>query len=242
MTRRSDRKSLSLSAWHSSRPTGVQRSRWIDISVPLRNAMVRWPSDPPVRIARTLDMERGDASNLSIILMGSHTGTHMDAPLHFMRRGKGIDKMPLDTTVGRARVVEIFDNESIKPEELDRHRIRRGERILFKTRNSLRGWTTETFIEDFVFISKEAAHFLMGRGVKVIGLDYLSIGGFKDNGIETHRILLEAGIWIIEGLDLSRVKPGRYDLICLPLKLDKGDGAPARAILRPIRLRGAGEE
>ncbi len=159
----------------------------------------------------------------------------MDAPLHFIRQGIGIDKMPLDTTMGRARVIEIQDTESIKPEELVRNRIRRGERILFKTRNSLRVWQTDTFSEDFVFISKEAAHFLAERKVRVIGVDYLSVGGFKRDGSETHRTLLEGGVWIIEGLDLSRVKPGKYDLICLPLKLEQGDGAPARAILRAVR-------
>ena len=159
----------------------------------------------------------------------------MDAPLHFIRQGIGIDKMPLDTTVGRARVIEIQDTESIKPEELYQYRIRSGERILFKTRNSLRVWQTDTFIEDFVFISKEAARFLVEHKVRVIGVDYLSVGGFKRDGIETHRTLLEGGVWIIEGLDLSRVKPGKYDLICLPLKLDQGNGAPARAILRAVR-------
>jgi arylformamidase len=158
----------------------------------------------------------------------------MDAPLHFIRQGMGIDKMPLDTTVGRARVIEIQDTESIKPEELIHHRIRRGERILFKTRNSSRGWQTHTFIEDFVYISKEAAHFLAERKVRVVGVDYLSVGGFKRDGMETHRALLEGGVWIIEGLDLSSVKPGKYDLICLPLKIEQGDGAPARAILRPV--------
>ncbi len=208
--------------------------RWLDISVPLRNAMVHWPGDPPVRIENMKDIEHGDSSTVSMISMGSHTGTHMDAPLHFIRQGKGIDKMPVDTTIGRARVIEIHDSQSIKPEELARHRIRRGERVLFKTRNSSRVWQTDTFIENFVFISREAARFLVERSVRVVGVDYLSVGGFKRDGSETHRALLEGGVWIIEGLDLSRVKPGRYDLICLPLKLDQGDGAPARAILRAV--------
>ena len=210
--------------------------QWIDISVLLRNAMVHWPTNPSVRIERVKDMEQGASNTLSMISMGLHTGTHMDAPLHFIRQGIGIDKMPLDTTVGRARVIEIQDTESIKPEELIHHRIRRGERILFKTRNSSRGWQTHTFIEDFVYISKEAAHFLAERKVRVVGVDYLSVGGFKRDGMETHRALLEGGVWIIEGLDLSSVKPGKYDLICLPLKIEQGDGAPARAILRPVQV------
>lgn len=238
MVRRNSPSDLSQQGRTRPRLTDRPRTPWIDISLPLRNATVHWPSDPPVRIERTLDMERGDASNLSAISMGSHTGTHMDAPLHFIRGGKGIDKMPLDATVGRARVIEIHDTESIKPEELAHHRIRRGERILFKTQNSLRCWKAKSFIEDFVFISKEAARFLGDRGVRVVGVDYLSVGGFKKDGIETHKTLLEAGIWIIEGLNLSGVKRGKYDLICLPLKLDEGDGAPARAILRPIRATG----
>ncbi len=159
----------------------------------------------------------------------------MDAPLHFIRQGIGIDKMPLDTTVGRARVIEIQDTESIKPEELYQYRIRSGERILFKTRNSLRVWQTDTFIEDFVFISDEAARFLVERSVRVVGVDYLSVGSFKHGGSYVHKTLLGGGVWIIEGLNLSRLKQGKYDLICLPLKLDQGDGAPARAILRAVR-------
>lgn len=239
MTQKSNDTTFSSPGQYGSQSTGSASLQWIDISVPLRNAMVHWPTDPPVRIERVLDLEHGDSHTLSEISMGAHTGTHMDAPLHFIQQGIGIDKMPLDTTVGRARVIEIHDSESIKPEELFQHRIRRGERILFKTRNSLRGWQTDIFIEDFVFISKEAARFLTNCGVRVVGIDYLSVGGFRRDSIETHRILLEAGIWIIEGIDLSHVNSGRYYLICLPLKLDKADGAPARAILRPMRVRRA---
>ena len=209
---------------------------WIDISVPLRNAMVHWPGDPEVQIKRVQDVDNGDSHTLSQISMGSHTGTHMDAPLHFIKKGTSIDRLPLETTIGRARVIEIQDTESIKPQELSGHGIRRAERILFKTRNSSRVWRTNVFTENFVFISNEAARFLVRRGVSVIGIDYLSVGGFKHEGGEVHRTLLQAGIWIIEGLDLSLVRPGRYDLICLPLKLEHADGAPARALLRPVRV------
>ncbi len=211
------------------------KSPWIDISVPLRNAMVHWPSDPPVQIENVKDIEHGASSTLSMISMGAHTGTHMDAPLHFIRQGIGIDKMPLDTTVGRARVIEIHDSESIKPEELVRNRIRCGERVLFKTRNSSHVWQKDEFVEDFVFISDDAARFLVDRGVRLVGVDYLSVGSFKRGGSYVHKTLLSGSVWIIEGLDLSHVKPGKYDLICLPLKLDQGDGAPARAILRAVR-------
>ena len=205
---------------------------WIDVSVPLRSGMVHWPDNPPVRIERMLDMECGDAANVSTLSLGSHTGTHMDAPIHFVPGGAGMNRMPLDATIGRARVIEIQDPVSIKPDELDPHEISRGERVLFKTQNSTRRWWAEDFIEDFVYVSQEAARYLADRGVRTVGVDYLSVGGFWKDGVETHQALLGPGIWVIEGLDLSGIGPGEYELICLPLKVEDGDGAPARAILR----------
>ena len=205
---------------------------WIDVSVPLRTGMVHWPDNPPVSIERMLDIERGDVANVSKLSMGAHTGTHMDAPLHFFRTGKGIDTMPLTATIGRARVIEIRDPESIKPEELGSYQLQRGERILFRTRNSARCWQTNDFVEDFVYISQEAARYLAVQEVQTVGVDYLSVGGFFKDGVETHHALLEAGIWIIEGLNLSNVVPGTYELVCLPLRIEGSDGAPSRAILR----------
>jgi arylformamidase len=209
-------------------------SGWIDISVPLRSGMVRWPGDPEVKIERVLDMDRGDRVNLSAACFGLHSGTHMDAPLHFLRDGRGIEEMPPDATVGRARVIGIEDRESVKLPELEPHDIRAGERILFKTGNSGRCWGRDEFVEDFVHISKEAARYLAERRIAAVGIDYLSVGGFQKDGEETHRILLSAGIWIIEGLDLSKVAAGGYELICLPLKVMGADGAPARALLRAM--------
>ena len=205
---------------------------WIDVSVPLRSGMVRWPDNPPVEIERTLDMERGDVATVSRISMGSHTGTHMDAPLHFVRGGDGLDQMPLNATVGPARVIGIEDPVSVKREELEPHGIGSGERVLFKTRNSARRWWAEDFMEDFVYVSEGAALYLAELGVRTVGVDYLSVGGFLQDGVETHQALLGAEIWVIEGLNLSEVEPGEYELICLPLKVEDGDGAPARAILR----------
>jgi arylformamidase len=205
---------------------------WFDVSVPLRSGMVHWPDNPPVRIDRMLDMERGDVANVSKISLGSHTGTHMDAPFHFVRDGEGMDRMPLDATIGRARVIEMQDPVSIKPDELGPYGIGRGERILFKTRNSSREWWNQDFIEDFVYVSQQAARYLADREVRTVGADYLSVGGFRKDGVETHQALFGAGIWVIEGLNLSRVEPGEYELTCLPLKVADGDGAPARAILR----------
>ncbi|MFC2021245.1 cyclase family protein [Chloroflexota bacterium] len=209
---------------------------WIDISVPLRDAMVHWPGDPPVTIKRVKDIEQGATANLSVISMGVHSGTHVDAPIHFIKDGKGVDSIPLDTVVGRVRVIEIRDPESIKQEELAGYHIRCGERILFKTGNSPDVWQKDEFFEDFVFISDDAADFLVERGVRLIGIDYLSVGSFKHSGSYVHKTLLSGGVWIIEGLNLSNVMPGKYDLICLPLRIVGGDGAPARAILRPLSL------
>lgn len=206
---------------------------WIDISVPLHTGMAHWPDNPPVLIERMEDIDRGDTANVSKLSLGAHTGTHMDAPVHFFPHGKGIDTMPLTATIGLARVIEIKDSESIKPDELRSHHIQRGERILFKTRNSTRCWQTDDFVKDFVYISHEAAQYLAAQQIQAVGVDYLSVGGFYKDGVETHHALLSAGIWIIEGLNLSSVEPGTYELICLPLRITGSDGAPARAILRP---------
>jgi arylformamidase len=208
---------------------------WIDVSVPVYSGMAHWPDNPPVVVERLLDMDRGDAANVSKLSLGAHTGTHMDAPRHFLRDGAGIDALPFDATVGPARVIEIRDPVAITVAELTRHGLRQGERVLFKTANSARCWGTDEFVEDFVSIARDAAAYLVGRGVRTVGVDYLSVGGFRPeaDGAGTHAALLGAGVWIIEGLNLAQVQPGMYDLICLPLRLLGADGAPARAILRP---------
>lgn len=211
------------------------KNDWIDVSVPLRSGMSHWPDNPPVRIERMLDMDQGAKCNVSTLSMGSHTGTHMDAPLHFLRDGAGIESMPLDAVMGEARLIEVHDPVCIKPEHLRQAEVAAGERILFKTLNSTRCWKEPRFVEDFVFFSTEAAAELARLRVRTVGVDYLSVGGYKRNGTEVHGHLLGAGIWIIEGLDLSAVPPGRYELLCLPLKIAGGDGAPARALLRPMR-------
>jgi arylformamidase len=162
----------------------------------------------------------------------------MDAPAHFVRGGIGIDALPLDAAIGSARVIPISDRQSIKTDELVRHRIRRGERVLFKTHNSDHCWDTDSFFEDFVYLSATAAQYLAERQVGLVGVDYLSVGGFRADGVETHQALLKAGIWIIEGLNLKRVRPGRVQLVCLPLKIAGGDGAPARALVRQMNRSG----
>jgi arylformamidase len=206
---------------------------WIDISVPLRSGMLHWPGDIEVCFERTQSIERGDEINLSIASMSLHTGTHMDAPCHFLGGKPGLDTLPLDATVGPARVLEFQADAPITAAVLAPHDIRRGERILFKTANSRRLWHTHEFTENYVHLASDGAEHLVERGIVALGIDYLSIGAPGPDGDRTHKILLNAGVWIIEGLDLSRVQPGRCELICLPLSIPGADGAPARAILRP---------
>jgi arylformamidase len=206
--------------------------KWIDISVPNYQGMVHWPGDPAFETHRVKSIDRGDVCNLTHISLSAHTGTHMDAPLHFIKNGRAMEAFPPDSTIGKARVIEIKDPFCIRAEELIPHKLKRGERILFKTRNSRRSWKTSAFDEDFIYISKEAAQHIVDRGVMTVGVDYLSVGGFKKDGIETHQILLGAEVWIVEGLNLAKIKPGTYEFVCLPLKLLGADGAPARALLR----------
>jgi len=186
-----------------------------------------------------MDIGRGDDCNVSRLAMGVHTGTHMDGPVHFRHGAAGLDEMPLAATLGEARVVEITDPHEVTVDELRDHHLRPRERVLFRTVNSARCWQTDEFVEDFVHISEGAAVHLAETGVQTVGIDYLSVGGYFADGAKVHRILLDAGIWIIEGLDLSAVRAGRYEMICLPVKLHESDGAPARAILRPLRTEHA---
>ncbi len=209
-------------------------SPWIDVSVTLRTGMVTWPGDPPAHFSHALSIERGDPCTVSLLEMGAHSGTHMDAPAHFVAGGAGIDTMPLDAAIGPARVIAIEDPESIKVDELAQHAIQTGERVLFKTRNSDRAWEADPFHEDFVYLSAPAAQYLVDRGVRLVGIDYLSVGGFEADGVETHQALLSAGIWVIEGLYLGQVRPGQVELICLPIKIAGGDGAPSRALVRQV--------
>ncbi len=207
---------------------------WIDVSVPVKTGMAHWPGDIDVSVEPVSRMADGEQCNLSRIHMSAHTGTHMDAPLHFVDGAVSIDRMPLDATLGVARVIEIAATEAIGRAELEPFAIESGERLIIKTANSARCWETDEFITNFIYISEEAAKYLVERKVRSVGVDYLSVAGFYKDTVETHVVLLGAGIWIMEGLDLRRIAPGHYDLICLPLKLLGADGAPARAILRPI--------
>ena len=217
-----------------NKKSNLPTTGWIDISVPLSDGMLHWPDDPPVEIKRVLDINNGDEYSLTHISMAVHAATHMDAPCHFRKSGISIDKMPLAAVMGKVRVIEIRDNEFITVEEIRPYRIRKGERILFKTKNSKRRWDNKPFNKKFVHFSLQAARFLADRKVQTIGIDYLSIGGYGGNVIEVHDVILKAGIWVIEGLDLSKIKPGDYEIVCLPIKIAGSDGAPARVLVRPI--------
>ena len=206
--------------------------RYWDISVALRDGMACWPGDPAPRVEQVAFMDQGSVCNVTKLHMSAHTATHMDAPRHFINAGAGIDQMPLDSVIGPARVVEIHDPVAIRRAELEKLDLKSGERILFKTRNSSVAWEQPEFFKDFVYIADEGAQYLVERGVKTVGLDYLSIGGFYHDTVETHVTILGAGIAVIEGLDLSGVEAGDYELICLPLKIAGADGAPARVVLR----------
>ncbi len=211
----------------------MSKNSWIDVSVPIRSGMHHWPGDPPTFATMHAGTAKGDVCNVSALYMSSHMGTHMDAPFHFLPGTKTMDDLPWDAVIGPARLVEIKDKTAIKPVELKKLKPQKGERLLFKTPNSARSWKKPEFDKDFVYIAKEAAQYLVDCGVQTVGVDYLSVGGFYKDGIPTHHILLGAEVWIIEGLDFSKVKPGNYEMLCLPIKYHQGDGAPARCLIRP---------
>ena len=208
----------------------INSADWIDISVPVSEKMAVFAYEQKPRFERRASMERGDMGNNSTIHMGIHTGTHLDAPRHGIIDGKTIDKMPLSDAIGPARVIEINDIEEVKAKELRNYQFKRGERVLFKTINSARCWKTDEFVPDFVYIAADAAQILVDSGVKLVGIDYLSVGGPP----ETHKIFLGGGIWLLEGLDLSAAKAGSYNLLCLPLKLIGVEGSTVRAALQPL--------
>ncbi len=209
-------------------------ANWIDVSIPLKDGMLHWPGDPPVSITRVKDIEKGGSANLSMMSMGTHSGTHVDAPVHFVPDGRGVDEANISALVGHARVIEIDDATAVTADELASHRIRKGERLLFKTRNSRGPWYELPFMEDFVYLSDAGARFLADRGVKLVGIDYLSAGSYRHGGKKVHQSLLSSGVWLVEGLDLSAASSGSYFMICLPLRLVGGDGAPARVVLRGL--------
>ena len=201
-----------------------------DVTVPLSKELVVYQGDPQVKINRRTKVNQEDAKyNLSRYSFSSHAGTHVDPPFHLIEGGITVDKLPLEMLMGRARVVEVTA-PCIDETVLEEFDFTVDARVLFKTRNSYL-WSQKAFVKDYVYITPGAARSLVNDGIKVVGIDYLSVDKF-DAEPDTHMALLGAGIIIIEGLDLREVEPGDYELICLPLKVKDGDGAPARVVLR----------
>lgn len=210
-----------------------------DISVPISPATTpTYPGDPGIEIESWAAIARGDAANVTVLHFGAHTGTHVDAPAHFIEGAPGLQTLAPDAFIGEAQVVELGDDVLAIDASHLRDALPDGTtRVLFKTRNSS-FWEDSgaTFREDFTYLTEDGAHFLVGRGVRLVGIDYLSIEKFKSEDFATHLTLLSRGVVIIEGLDLRGVAAGRYELICLPLRIaaGSGDGAPARAVLRTL--------
>jgi arylformamidase len=203
----------------------------IDVSVPLDLALPNYPGNTPFSLDAIKRIARGDSSNVSTLHISAHGGTHVDAPRHFFDHGAGVDALPLDLLVGRARVIELVTRRGITAENLAGLDLSADLRVLFKTSNSQR-WGSAEFHPDYIGVAESGARHLVEHGVKVVGVDYLSVEEFKAPGAPAHHILLGAGVIVIEGLNLRDVEPGEYDMYCLPLRLVGSDGAPARVVLR----------
>ncbi len=210
----------------------IKKHKIYDISLPISESLAVWPGDSPVKIRQSSHLEKGDGNTVSKLAFGAHTGTHVDAPAHFILNGSGIDTIDLNVLVGQVLVVDALDVELLTAGVLESLSIPSDcDRILFHTRNSeLWAEGYSTFNREFVAISEDGAQWLVSRGFRLVGIDYLSVAPFK-NSTPTHRELLLAGIVVIEGLDLRGIQSGPYQLVCLPLRIVGIDGAPARAIL-----------
>jgi arylformamidase len=206
-------------------------SRIYDISVPIRTGGLVYPGNPEIDIELQQAVARGAGANVSSVRFGSHTGTHADAAKHFFDDGQTVDRIPLDRLIGPAVLIKFSDDvRSIGPAELARHDLRGHKRILLGTRNSAL-LSQKDFAGDYTFLSPEGAQYLVDRGVELVGIDYLSIEQFHSGHHRTHRTLLERSVVIVEGLDFSVPPAGEYQFICLPLRIEGCDGAPARAVL-----------
>jgi arylformamidase len=226
----------------------VAKYQYFDITLPLNKEI---PIPPPIptppgvqpppenkvpnpQVYRFFDVNKGDKVTMSRVEMTSHDGTHIDSPLHFIPGGTTIDAMPYETTLGPCRVIEIKDENAVTVKELEPYKIKAGERILFKTKNSPQVWQQRQFLGKAVAISLEAAKYLAAKKIRLVGIDFLSIAAADppENVNNVHKTFLTNGIFILEALNLSDVKPGKYELICLPLRIEKGDAGPCRVLLR----------
>jgi arylformamidase len=205
----------------------------LDISLRLSQELPTYPGNPPFRLEPVKRVARGDSSNVSALNLGTHTGTHVDAPRHFFDDGLGVDRLPLDVLVGPARLVHFGGVAAISADLLQNLDLRGVTRLLLRTDNSAR-WAAggASFNPGFVYLADDGAELLVERGIRLVGVDYLSVERFKAPGAPTHHALLGHGVVVVEGLDLSSTAAGDYEMMCLPLKIAEADGAPARVILR----------
>lgn len=212
----------------------MEFSRFIDITLPLHPAFPVWPGDPPPIIEQTYQIAEGQPYNSTRWQCSLHWGTHIDAPYHLIPSGWSVDQIPIPILVGKVQVVEVPDVPVITHVILEKYHLKPIDRIIFKTRNSA-FWdeTPLRFHTDFTALSGEAAEMLLECGVKLVGIDYLSLDLFNAKELPVHNILYRENVIGVEGLDLRKVNAGQYDLICLPLKVLKADGAPARVLLIP---------
>jgi arylformamidase len=203
----------------------------IDVSVPIDASLPTYPGNTPFSLEAIKRISRGESSNVSTVHMSAHAGTHVDAPRHFFDGAAGVDLLPLEMLLGRVRVIEIHSRKGIGPDELSESDLSEDVRVLIKTHNS-RLWGSPEFNPDYVGVTEAGAKHLIGHGIKVLGVDYLSVEQFRQPGAPAHHVLLGGGTIVIEGLNLRDVDPGVYEMFCLPLRIVGADGAPARVVLR----------
>ena len=203
----------------------------IDVTVPLDATLPTYPGNTPFGLEPIKRLARGDSSNVSSLHMSVHAGTHVDAPRHFFDSGAGTEALPLEMLIGRARVIEVSSRKGIGPGELSVVDLSEDIRVLIKTPNS-RLWGQPEFHPEYVGVTEGGAKHLVDHGIKVVGVDYLSVEEFKKPGAPAHHVLLGGGTIVIEGLNLRDVDPGIYEMICLPLRIAGADAAPARVVLR----------
>lgn len=213
---------------------------FIDLTVPLREGMPVWPGDPELRLGFHQSIAEGDGVNVTEARMGLHTGTHIDAPNHFLPGAGGMETIPLAALVGPARVLEIENPEKVTADEIRKNHLTGASRFLIKTRNSSERWWEKSFDPDFCHMTGEAAEVLLGAGMVLLGVDCLSVDGAESPDSPVHNLLLPAGVVLLEGLNLADAGPGDYELMALPALFEGRDAAPARAVLRTLsqgRLR-----
>jgi arylformamidase len=202
-----------------------------DATLPIHEKMVTFPGDPPFKIKPFFQRQQGDSFDLALMSLGTHLGTHVDPPAHYLAGGATVDEIPLESLVGPAVVLDMRGRSQVDQQALAKAPLGDHVRVLFKTDNGPR-LLEPSFHEDFVHLTEDGARYLVQKNVRLVGNDYLSIERYQNPGAPVHHILLKAGVVVVEGVNLLEVPPGVYEIYCLPLKIKGADGAPARILLR----------